>query len=337
MAGKPFKVGRYAHTLRVRLMREHLGVDVDAIEEDQLMSRPPIADADEVETWDPDHEQEAEGEGGDRGVTQVKRRTAGERFIRTVHSGLSSVTKGMSENAVDHLSKAASTVVRPIRAVAGGDTVAHHVAEESAGERSDYTGEQLRETTGFASSIVPTLEEKTIFERRPSASHANGKPLFDLLEEEGQGDNAPEEAEVPGSVKKHETIDPNEKSGKSGVPKVVGEPGDRELYGAPANSHENDSSIPTKGTDRKDATEAEDLAVKARKTLRRHLSAKVGVSPWTMPTPTPIIDPNLFHDPLDDTFWKDQWQAVAVHNVQIFRKVFRYVRFVLDRTWLLGR
>jgi phospholipase D1/2 len=61
MAGRPFKVGRFAHTLRVRLMREHVGIDVDAIEEDQLMSRPPVADADDIETWDPDHEQTEDG------------------------------------------------------------------------------------------------------------------------------------------------------------------------------------------------------------------------------------------------------------------------------------
>ena len=32
MAGKPFSVGKFAHTLRLRLMREHLGVDVDHVE-----------------------------------------------------------------------------------------------------------------------------------------------------------------------------------------------------------------------------------------------------------------------------------------------------------------
>jgi phospholipase D1/2 len=89
MAGKPFKVGRFAHTLRVRLMREHVGVDVDAIEEDQLMSRPPVADADEVETWDPDHEQSQDGE-GIRGITKVKKRSARDRLMRTVETGLSS-------------------------------------------------------------------------------------------------------------------------------------------------------------------------------------------------------------------------------------------------------
>ena len=88
MAGKPFKVGRFAHTLRMRLMREHVGVDVDAIEEDQLMNREPVAPADEVETWDPAHEQEDGDDGANRGVTKVKARTAMDRFGRTVKSGM---------------------------------------------------------------------------------------------------------------------------------------------------------------------------------------------------------------------------------------------------------
>ncbi|KAL7958708.1 phospholipase D [Trichoderma compactum] len=35
MAGKPYRVGRFAHTLRMRLMREHLGLDVDGILEEE--------------------------------------------------------------------------------------------------------------------------------------------------------------------------------------------------------------------------------------------------------------------------------------------------------------
>ncbi|KAI1085219.1 phospholipase D [Whalleya microplaca] len=35
MAGEAYQVGRFAHTLRMRLMREHLGLDVDAITEEE--------------------------------------------------------------------------------------------------------------------------------------------------------------------------------------------------------------------------------------------------------------------------------------------------------------
>ena len=57
MAGGPFKVGRFAHSLRVRLMREHLGVDVDSLEEEDLPANEPIQPTAEQELWDPDAEQ----------------------------------------------------------------------------------------------------------------------------------------------------------------------------------------------------------------------------------------------------------------------------------------
>ena len=66
----------------MRLMREHVGVDVDSIEEDQLMSREPIASADEIETWDPDHQQQGEDD-FKGGITKIKKRSAAERMRRT--------------------------------------------------------------------------------------------------------------------------------------------------------------------------------------------------------------------------------------------------------------
>ena len=62
MDGKPYKVGRFAHTLRVRLMREHLGVDVDALYEDDLTSASPVREERDQTAWDPDDEQEIKRE-----------------------------------------------------------------------------------------------------------------------------------------------------------------------------------------------------------------------------------------------------------------------------------
>lgn len=52
-----------------------------------------------------------------------------------------------------------------------------------------------------------------------------------------------------------------------------------------------------------------------------------------MPTPTPQIDAGAFTDPLRDELWKDQWVATAVHNTEIFRKVFRCVPDDLVTSW----
>lgn len=53
MAGAPYSVGRFPHTLRMRLMREHLGVDVDAIDR-ALRDRRPYVDPAPAETWPDD-------------------------------------------------------------------------------------------------------------------------------------------------------------------------------------------------------------------------------------------------------------------------------------------
>jgi phospholipase D1/2 len=91
MAGKPYKVGRFAHTLRVRLMREHLGCDVDEMEEDDLLDRDAIVPEDDIQVWDPSSEQQGKGEHKDEGL--VKTQTVGDRMwmhaASVAHSGTS--------------------------------------------------------------------------------------------------------------------------------------------------------------------------------------------------------------------------------------------------------
>ncbi|KAK0555630.1 Phospholipase D1 [Tilletia horrida] len=50
MAGQPYKVGPFAHSLRLRLMREHLGLDVDELEERELHEQDRTADTMESST-----------------------------------------------------------------------------------------------------------------------------------------------------------------------------------------------------------------------------------------------------------------------------------------------
>lgn len=228
----------------------------------------------------------------------------------------------MSENLANRTSAISSNITRPIANLLSGDTVAHHMGpgQVDDAEREDF--DEGERTAGFAGSIVPTLEERTIFERRPSATHTNGKPLFDIIDEEESGirpvASHHSEAEVPDDkAERGSYIPTDKKEGGRGVPVVQKKDSSApERFGAPANATDGDESLPTKNTDRgKVGSEDEELAIKARKTLRKHLNAKVGMSAWSMPTPTPIVDPNRFHDPLDEKFWKDMWVAGAVHNV----------------------
>src|SRR6266852_2815936 len=58
MDGKPFKVGRFAHSLRVRLMREHIGIDVDALDDEDTRAHSAVEGEHVANIWDPDMEQQ---------------------------------------------------------------------------------------------------------------------------------------------------------------------------------------------------------------------------------------------------------------------------------------
>jgi phospholipase D1/2 len=73
MAGQPFKVGRFAHTLRVRLMREHLGIDVDALCEEDIMAHQPKPEY-QQQPSEPEPNLEQEG-GNEGGVFHLKQKT----------------------------------------------------------------------------------------------------------------------------------------------------------------------------------------------------------------------------------------------------------------------
>ena len=117
MAGKPYKVGRFAHTLRIRLMREHLGCDVDSMEEDDLLDRDAVAPEEEIQVWDPSHEQQAAGDHHDEGV--VKTQTVGDRMwmhaASVAHSGELCLLSRPISSVADFLSllSSQSLTVRP--------------------------------------------------------------------------------------------------------------------------------------------------------------------------------------------------------------------------------
>lgn len=149
MAGKPFKVGRFAHTLRVRLMREHAGVDVDEIDEDELMLRKPVAEPAEIAVWDPDHEQT--GSNSRRGITRVKKSTPRERLGKSVSAAVGSIAKGVGENMKGYVDKTVETVTA--------------VEHEAGGHRES-----------FQSDNGPTMEERAVLKTHAEHGGAAGHP-----------------------------------------------------------------------------------------------------------------------------------------------------------------
>ncbi|QRW00574.1 hypothetical protein RhiJN_28592 [Ceratobasidium sp. AG-Ba] len=296
MAGKPFKVGRFAHTLRVRLMREHVGVDVDAMYQEDLMANEPKMREDEVKTWDPDSEQKMREDG----VSKVKQHGPTGNIEVLSKDTIGQVAYGAEEIGLHKLGRIGHKL--GATDTSGGDNAM--IAEE----RRMYSRDGRKEP-GFADAVVPTLEEKTVLEHRPKdAENKEDQPIMDALNSSGSKSAEPKEATTANGEK----------------------------FGAPADASPNpmtDDQPPHARSGDKDFSADEQAAVQARTLLRKHLSVSVGAKPWTVPTPAPNIDPHGFKDPVCDDFFKDVWVAAAVHNTEIYRKVFHCTPDDLVTTW----
>lgn len=164
-------------------MREHLGVDVDALDEDDLMIHEPVQSEHIQKPWDPEQEQQY---GRDEGITQVKQHTAVDTLIT---AGVENIKEGfrllsVNDKLLTHHAiliagagakeDVATTFAKELHKAGQG-----HVTRDSnigdatlEAERKDFTTEG-RERTGFASSEVPTVEEKSIAENRPPSSQVD--------------------------------------------------------------------------------------------------------------------------------------------------------------------
>src|SRR3954447_25633282 len=83
----------------------------------------------------------------------------------------------MSENAISNVKRGANVVIKPISVLTSHSTPANNAfkPKEDDHERQDVDNNGER-TQGFASSVVPTLEEKTISQQQTSQRHDGVKP-----------------------------------------------------------------------------------------------------------------------------------------------------------------
>lgn len=202
---------------------------------------------------------------------------------------------------------------------------------------------------GFPSSIVPTMEERVVMDTLNSIPEDSGSSR-ESKGEEGETDHlqkpqnwsAQESRENASSVEStnqdanadgdEQVLEMKQDHSDLKIPRstkfhwdpptpstaVEARVDDGELYGAPADASRNpktDDQPPHAVSGKNDATETEERAVHARAEIRKHLSTKSNTKAWTLPTPTPIVDPRGFEDPISDEFWQHVWMACAVHNV----------------------
>ncbi|GAA5854566.1 hypothetical protein JCM8547_004887 [Rhodosporidiobolus lusitaniae] len=170
MGGKPYQVGRFAHTMRVRLMREHLGIDVDELEaaegRSELEAREPEQMQEKQDEWDPDDEQ---SHGTNRGAKAGKTFHFVESAAGSAENYASQTVRGATEAATRGLQKGVNKVSTDLKI--GVDEAENRPPDEAEETKADRIVQGQEAGEGFASTVVPTLEEKMMAEHRPPPEH----------------------------------------------------------------------------------------------------------------------------------------------------------------------
>lgn len=242
------------------------------------------------------------------------------------------------------------------------ESLESEAGDSSLGEERTMESRDHQKVHGFPSSIVPTMEEKVVMDTMESIPEDSGssreskgdeeehertqKPrsgdTHESRENTSSVENKDHDVKVNGDSQVLETEQDHSDVKKSSSLKSFRDPStpsttiearvdNGELYGAPADASRDpktDDQPPHAVSGKSDATETEEKAVHARAEIRKHLSTKFNPKVWTLPTPTPKVDPRKFEDPISDEFWKNVWMACAVHNVKAL---------VVIRCWVLLR
>ncbi|KAF2138543.1 uncharacterized protein K452DRAFT_87979 [Aplosporella prunicola CBS 121167] len=319
MAGKPYKVSRFAHTLRVRLMREHLGIDTDEMlgEEqsevfDSDLSRPSTAESNStIEQQLIENKHRAEEE-----------LIAQEEQMHSFNHDADWIQENNPNLPLRHGLTTDSRVTdndahqRDVRGEGADNMLAHMHRGQSYGRDSTLTTDGrevlVHDTAPEGKGTVDHPRRhgspKKTRERSNTARSRNSARSF----------NAPHQPHQP-----HQPYQPYQPEPSStalpptNLPRLnTHQLGLTQLSQLPALPMSDDTDIGGPPLQRTFSARSNNFINQLLSEMRR-----------------PVVTPDCMIDPLNDSFYIDTWQAVAENNTKLFRSVFRCMPDNEVRTW----
>ena len=359
MAGRPYRVGKFPHTLRLRLMREHLGMDVDEIMADERRQ--------EMEAWEKElnewSQQAAQSEGSidPDGVQTERPSMDGEadtdREGHDAHTPRASAfAQGMSTPA-----SFKDEVVRRSEALLSFN---HDVDWEQ--KNSPFIKSRKQESTDGRVNDNPKHKEDVMWEgvdnmkRKEEEKKKKDKSRFYRRgwSKDGGDDKGKSKASgftrnsLPPWETRSQTSTGHSNGAASPPSKSMGRP--RADTGTTTNSSTaTDATSEAGGYDGLPPAPVRTSSAELGLPLPSQLpplpktnDSDIGGPPLHRPSTSsatrenilpdmviPNVEPDIFIDPLNDTFYLDVWNACALNNTKIFRDVFRCMPDNEVKTW----
>lgn len=296
MAGEDYQVGRFAHTLRMRLMREHVGLPVDEIIEEE---RNAAMTQDEAFHSEMDRMYGSDSDGALKSDEPAKGHLAPER---------PAASRGHSINFdVDlQLDAAAENERRS----STSSPSKHSSADSEHSEEVVPDATQQRDVDGFGPDHWKEAQTKGLDHGRDTVVINGREYLAHDISAEGKGTidspasslpsaspQPPTEADSTGEGPSSTTLPPIDRRNTKqlGLPKLQQLPNvpvdDTDIDRPPSSEPQRDSAI-----------------------LISH--------PLVSEIKPAVIDKDCMRDPLDAEFYDNVWTRIAENNTKIFRQVF---------------
>lgn len=295
MDGEPYLVGRFAHTLRMRLMREHLGLDVDEVMEEERRAELDREEED-YETRmngiygspDPAEDGQVEAPAAEQNDAVFRRLVKNQETASFNHD----VDWEEDENpnlATDRIIKNPTSDKRVTNnltheADVAGDGPDRWKEAESSGLVKGR--DSVLTTKGREVLVTDLAPEGRGSIEHPKKSGDRPRPHSSELTSDETGGNAGIPL-VPSTS--HPIVSPVELAKPSQLPELP--PTDDTDIGGPPPPSKVDSSKP--------------------------------FNPLTADIKLAHVHKDCMRDPLNDTFFYDIWRQIADNNTKIFRRVFR--------------
>lgn len=298
MNGEPYLVGRFAHTLRMRLMREHLGIDVDEVLEDELQEEREQKE----QQWENDMNKFHDKEGMDHDTANIllesKHRAQDEAIQKAERMSSFNYDAPVQQANNPNLKSNKKLTVDP-RVT---DNVEHKKDVDGEGtdawKREEETGKAGRRDTHTKNGKAVGKEVLLLPE---DANAAKGRPL------------SPDKQASP-RKRSNTSITDDDGKGNAALPPT---PLNRTSTAALGLS-QTSTLPPLPMTDDTDIG-----GPSIQRTPSQKAAEIMNLNPLVADMKRPFVDKDCMRDPLNDSFFLDTWHAVAENNTKLFRQVFR--------------
>ena len=306
MNGEPYLVGRFPHTLRMRLMREHLGIDVDEVMDDE---RQDVVNR-EDEQWERDMERFHNGNAATSKVdgnsehddppTDRKRQFQADLLAKS--ENITSFNHDVDwEQANNPNLMSSKRLTEDVR-------VTHNPKHEK-----DVQGEgpdRMKECE--AAGLAKGRDTKITSRRREvliASIAPEGRPKSPSPDTNGSPKSSPSCPQAdPGNLAPPPLPKlPRLTSTQLGLPLV--------------------SQLPALPK-----TDDTDIGGPSIQRVYSQRASEV-ISPTIAEMRRPMVDKDCMRDPLNDCFYLDTWHTIAENNTKLFRTVFRCMPDSEVRSW----